>query len=422
MYDTKYMDEQFADEFKRLAEKSHFLNGKLEAKEYVDAIVLPFLNGRGGGLNNRREYIEESALHAEHIMESPYEVDKVSKINETAVYLGLFIKQWGHFLVDFVPRLWYLINNDSDLKLVYISIGNQEIDGVYAEFLNVFGIDTKRLTCIKDPTEFTKLIIPQTSYERPYRYYTEYKSIFDYMHSKIDKLNLSYQRYEKIYWTRTRLKKARKTETGEKVIEKLFEANGYKVLSPEKLSLKEQLFYFSTCKKMAGISGTIPHNLLFSDSNTEFVILNRTYRINVNQFPINELSGAKVVYIDCHASFFPNSADKGPYWMVFNEHLREFAEDMNFTVPKSVIKTEGHIRLRDLIKYIVVYFNTYTGKELCKTDAGMAGEISGISRPINEGTKPHELYYYYRRQFGEVPSFRIIQQHLKKEIKKLLGK
>ena len=302
MYNTKYIDEQFVDEFKGLAEKSHFSNGKLEAKEYVDAIVLPFLNGRGGVLNNRREYIEESALHAEHIMENPYEVEKVSKLNETTIYLGLFIKQWGHFLVDFVPRLWYLINNDSDLRLVYVSVGNQEINGVFAEFLSVFGIDTKRLTCIKNPTEFTKLIIPQTSYERPYRYYTEYKSIFDYMHSKIDELNLSYQRYEKIYWTRTRLKKARKTETGEKVIEKLFEANGYKVLSPEKLSLKEQLFYFSTCKKMAGISGTIPHNLLFSDSNTEFVILNRTYRINVNQFPINELSGAKVVYIDCRSS------------------------------------------------------------------------------------------------------------------------
>ena len=203
----------------------------------------------GGVLNNRREYVEESALHAEHIMEGPYEVEKMSKLNETAIYLGLFIKQWGHFLVDFVPRLWYLINNDSDLRLVYVSVGNQEINGVFAEFLSVFGIDTKRLTCIKNPTEFTKLIIPQTSYERPYHYYTEYKSIFDYMHSKIDKLNLSYQRYEKIYWTRTRLKKARKTETGEKVIEKLFEANGYKVLSPEKLSLKEQLFYFSTCKK-----------------------------------------------------------------------------------------------------------------------------------------------------------------------------
>lgn len=48
MYNTKYMDEQFVDEFKGLAEKLHFSNGKLEAKEYVDAIVLPFLNGRGG--------------------------------------------------------------------------------------------------------------------------------------------------------------------------------------------------------------------------------------------------------------------------------------------------------------------------------------------------------------------------------------
>ena len=52
----------------------------------------------------------------------------------------------------------------------------------------------------------------------------------------------------------------------------------------------------------------------------------------------------------------------------------------------------------------------------------MAGEISGISRPSIEGTEPHELYYYYRKQFGEVISLEVIKQHIKKTIKKLLGK
>ena len=49
MYNTKYIDEQFVDEFKGLAEKSLFSNVKLKEKEYLDAIVLPFLTGRGGG-------------------------------------------------------------------------------------------------------------------------------------------------------------------------------------------------------------------------------------------------------------------------------------------------------------------------------------------------------------------------------------
>lgn len=89
---------------------------------------------------------------------------------------------------------------------------------------------------------------------------------------------------------------------------------------------------------MAVISGTIPHNLLFSSNETEFLILNRTYRINVNQFPINELIGAKVIYIDCHYSFFPNSADIGPYLLGVNQHLLDSCTDNKREIPQGIQK------------------------------------------------------------------------------------
>ena len=74
--------------------KNHIFKWKARSKRICGCDCFAVPKWPGGVLNNRGEYIEESALHAEHIMERPYEVVKVSKINETAVYLGLFIKQW----------------------------------------------------------------------------------------------------------------------------------------------------------------------------------------------------------------------------------------------------------------------------------------------------------------------------------------
>ena len=285
-------------------------------------------------------------------------------------------------------------------------MNGQPLTGNFLEFMKVFGVNPNRLQCITVPSRFTDIIVPETSYARPFSYTREYARIFEFMRSKVEALTTTYPIYEKINWTRTKLPKARHSEIGEKDLERMFKANGYKVLAPEKLTLVQQIHHFSTCKHMAGVSGTIPHNLVFSNEETEFIILNRTYRINVNQFPINQMSGAKVVYIDSHASFLPVSADKGPYWMVINANIKKFAEDFSFRIPSQLMKGSGRISRREWAKYCTMYFNTYSGNELSKTDAGMAGSIMGRSRPSAENMPLHELYYYYRQQFTSICTLR----------------
>lgn len=78
--------------------------------------------------------------------------------------------------------------------------------------------------------------------------------------------------------------------------------------------------------------------------------------------------------------------------------------------------------MSDYVKYSIAYFNTYSGKETVKLDAGMAGCITGYSRPKLEKTEPHEIYYYYRSQVAELNDINELGKRLKKDIKKILLK
>lgn len=134
------------------------------------------------------------------------------------------------------------------------------------------------------------------------------------------------------------------------------------------------------------------------------------------------MSGANVIYVDCHAAFLPNSADKGPYWLTYSANVEKYASDQQMIIPVSVKKSQGRIALLDFIKYTTAYFNTYTGRELQKTDAGMAGSIVGRIRTKAEGLPEHEIYYYYRSQFGTVLSLATVKSWLKGKIEKMIGR
>lgn len=66
------------------------------------------------------------------------------------------------------------------------------------------------------------------------------------------------------------------------------------ILSPEKLSLIEQIGFFNNSNLIVCMSGTLGHNLLFSQDDTELVILNKTYNYNIVQCVINQMTRKRV--------------------------------------------------------------------------------------------------------------------------------
>ena len=112
-YDTSYMDTLFLDEFNQIMQVENCCEKQLEVRKLKNAIVLPFISdqfnhskGRGGVVNGDGKYIEISSMPQEAIMEKGYELEREpeEKVTGVAIYLGYFIKQWGHFIVDFLER------------------------------------------------------------------------------------------------------------------------------------------------------------------------------------------------------------------------------------------------------------------------------------------------------------------------------
>ncbi|MGV2686459.1 DUF563 domain-containing protein, partial [Clostridium perfringens] len=129
--------------------------------------------------------------------------------------------------------------------------GNVEtsLHGNFLEFMHLLGLSDEQLIDVQTPMQFQSVIIPEFSYiERDY-YTEEFKNIYRTVVSNVNVSGI--KPYSHIYFTRRKFPYARNKERGEKDIEALFVANGYKVISPEKLTLSEQIYYMNNCDYMA---------------------------------------------------------------------------------------------------------------------------------------------------------------------------
>ncbi len=328
MIDTRYMyDNQYTKEFLDFLQKNYFRRNGLTLLEISGGLVLPLkksepggpLMGYGGVLDNQGNYVSLSAQIGKgdtlDRFNGKYEYDKAQerKYEETVIYIGAYPPHWGHFLVDMSYRFWYLLKEQAPYKIVYCS-EKEEISGVYLEFFELLGIKTDRLFRIEKPSRFDRILIPEPAYMACDYYTEEYKSIFDRMIRKAEQY--AYPVYEKIYLSRGHFGEAKGKEIGEQSIERNLKENGYHILYMEELGLKEQIFYISHCKKMAALSGTLCHNIVFAGKDTELIILNKTHIMNTHQVLLEKMKEINVTYIDVYKEpfrGFPLSYGAGPF-------------------------------------------------------------------------------------------------------------
>ena len=125
----KYIDDFMKKEYEEISQEDYFLNKELSVTEVEDGIILPVLNtnkyntskGAGGVIDKELNYIESSAQLAYNMKNRVYgkydiENEKIEYDNETVIYGNFFYKHWGHFIIDIVSRLWYLLEDNSENK------------------------------------------------------------------------------------------------------------------------------------------------------------------------------------------------------------------------------------------------------------------------------------------------------------------
>jgi hypothetical protein len=355
-----YSSDNFKEKFCKYASEITEYTGELKVETYNNAVVLPYYNSShssspgalnvGGVFDYKGNIIELSKTKVSeqtvHVgAPEIYNVEqKFRYIDDDVIFLGNFSTHFGHFLIESMSRLWiYLDNNFFGKKAVYIG----KSDVFFIELLEIFGLDKKNIARIKVPTRFRSVIIPEQAnmlYERTY--HKKYKEIYN----KIRTNSRGYF-YDKIYLSRKKFQKEKSAVCGEYEIEKIFEDNGFKIVYPEKVSIKKQIELMKNCKHLAGIQGSAIHLSLFAADGIELTVIYRKHEdIFPAQIKINKMKDIKNTSIEASLDFlrpFPSNIEYAV--SIRNKYMREWLKDMKYKTDEMV--------------YDPVTFEDYIGRE-----------------------------------------------------------
>lgn len=325
MYNFDYVCKDMIYETTVAAEQNYLVEKKLRILEIENGYILPFFNGGGGLLTKEKEYIDSSFVHCGVGKSYEFDEEMIDVVDKTVVYIGMFNLIWGHCITDNLKHLWVMLHSEysylKDLDFVYlVAYDNKIFSDNFIELLSRLGIEKEKMFTVQNVTKFKKIILPEQCFSYNYQenkteYTKEYIQLVDKISEGIFPL-----KYEKIYFTRS-LFNSSKDFSNEKKIENILMKKGYKIFSPEKLSLAEEIALLKGCSEFVTSDGSLSHNAIFLNDNSTLVILRKSNYMNRYQAAINKLKNINVVYIDSNKSVMCNKIRpwEGPFFVYPNK-------------------------------------------------------------------------------------------------------
>ena len=328
----EYVNPKIGEILKSLKAKDYHLTD-IGMKEYEEAYIIPHtpqICRFAGAADSEGNFIENSAVHENLFKGKINPIENPEYIDSEVIFIGSMHSIYGHCITDNLKKLWFLRTDkgqqiiENGGKIVYVSAwNNKELPQFALHILTLAGIDTQKLIRITSPTRVKKVYIPDNSMQLKNgtrMWSDQFKKEFE-----IIKSNIRYtgETYDKIYFTRTQLKDTK--DFGEKRVEKLFEEQGYKILSPEKLSIDAQVALMTNCKTFVGTDGSITHNGVFCNKDTKITILLKADYANGYQMMINDMTGYEVTYVSAnHTIKHRRKPWAGPFYLSLTKELRRF--------------------------------------------------------------------------------------------------
>ena len=337
----------------------------LSFKIVSNGVVLPyrkggdFAYGMGGVLDEKGDFVIESAFSLPMNTSRridwggayPYSEGDCTCSSETVIFAGfLNNNEWGHFLVDWSVRLWYALEKDDTSRILFCTRGRDELHPNILRAISLAGIDTDRILLLKKgdrPARYARIILPEPSLTWE-GYTDEYRLLFDRIRQSDAVRSSETEQHDRIYLTRTKLK--HRKEFGEEILEKIFSENGFFIVSPENLSVEQQVFLMSHCREVACLEGTAAHNVLFSDPGIRQIILEKSGIRNMRQFFINDCCDNEVFYVGAYPdTCFRERDTEGPFLVGMTKEAEDFFDAYGFALES--IPGEPEIRKEAERKY-----------------------------------------------------------------------
>ena len=213
-------------------------------------------------------------------------------------------------------------------------------------FFEALGIPLCNVIYINKITRCKKIIIPEASFKLNLNYHKKYLEIID----KI-KANVPAGNYNKVYFA-----KKYDRSIGENLAIKLFASNGYKIIYPEQLTMKEKISILKGCKNFIASNGSNAHFSIFLSNTSQLTVLNRSDDIHHVQTQIDQLKKINVTYIDCYCDLLPTWLSLGPFAFNFTNELENWLKSNNFIFNKNelIIQTQKN-KVIFLEKWVELY-------------------------------------------------------------------
>ena len=189
--------------------------------------------------------------------------DHILHVAGTSVLFGPGYWNWGHWLIDHLPKLYLLQTTGWNLsRLSYLLPMDTPV--WVDRLLMKIGIRADQLVRYTDAVSADELLIPTKI-----RHLHVFSPLLaDVQQFLLTQLTPSLDRslnYDRIYLSR-RLGKINREMRRESEIEALARKAGFRVLQPEKLPLEHQLAMFRHAKVIGGEYGSALHGSLFSET------------------------------------------------------------------------------------------------------------------------------------------------------------
>lgn len=381
---------------------STVIEGMPSVDQYEDVLYVPAGLGFEPGLYDRaRRLITSSGyfrgLPSRHGMidlvhgsfTSPIDPDTISdRLSDTVIFGGLLVHHFGHFIVGTLSRFWSTQFPEHKILIINPEASAPAFQKPYInQIFSTIGIDSTTFITLDKPTMLDRVVVPSPSFEENNIAYRVFSTFCHSIGAKLagDPAH-DLETNEMIYLSKSRLQGGVSNVLNEADIEKELVKQGFRIVYPELIPLRDQIRLFRGNSIIAGCAGSAFHTSIFSPSSC-LVILSPHDHITSNQKMIDNINRNSAHYLYRNDEFAVEPSQNGfqVSYALRNPKqtaigLREYAETLIRSAAGSIPSTSA--RTRSLISAEIK--NEFLTDIDAFTDAIVGWVLQQDSRRISE--------------------------------------
>jgi len=248
---------------------------------------------------------------------------------ETAIFAGHIHDQYGHFITEFISRLWAIKDIRTTEKLLVRCA--RGLDEVFTfqwaiELFDLLGLTKDDFVCPDHPIQVRNLIVPAPAFaEQGYCY----RRLAEYCHELGDRAMQKLEGKEllknkNIYVSRSQLVCGTVKIDNELVLESHMRNLDFEIVYPEKLSVYEQIALFRNNNIVVGTVGSAFHTSIFTPA-PRGVAFNMKSAVDANFLMMDGINEASIDYVQSDNFVDSEERDGNYYETKTIKNIEDFA-------------------------------------------------------------------------------------------------